>query len=897
MPALSERLRSLQTGRFSIALLLLGTILALGSLVVQRGATAAGSGPVPGIAVHRYGTTYPSASGYDRYSYVTVGVGDAAAAGALPTKSLVYMSGTTVQTGWNTGVSYQEALANNWLLKDANGQYVMNVGYNGYVGDIGNPAYQQRFLDNVAAFLSKNGNEGVFIDDVLMTPEAMTQGHWPAKYPTQQAWADATVSFMAKVGPGLKARGFYVEANAGSYVPGNPGNTDGSLAASWMRRLAPYVNGLMCEYWVQLSSDTSKLRPSGTSSWTQYWDGWADLVNVTQNAGADFFGLLEGSSSSVNTMRYGKASFLLEWNGSGGAFVYHMDADPWNPEWTMDIGQPSGGKYQVGAGWRREYTNGTVILNPSPSASQTFSLGGTYKRADGTAVTSVTLQPTTALILSKDSTSTTPPPAAPAPAPAPTSPPPPTTTTSSAYLSDLSWTSATNGWGPVEKDRASGENASGDGGTLTLNGTTYAKGLGVHAASDVRFNLGGNCSKFTANVGVDDEVGANGSVGFQVYADSSKVFDSGVMTGASATKPVDVSVAGASELRLIVGNGGDNINYDHGDWAAARIECGSSTTTPPPTSPPPPAAPVNSSVPTISGTAQAGLSLSASTGSWSNSPTGYGYQWRRCDTAGASCTSVAGATGAQYGLSTTDVGSTLRIVVTATNAGGSASATSSPSSVVAPAPTAPQPPSGAPPANIALPVISGTAEEGKALSASTGTWINAPTGYSFQWRRCDSSGGSCASIGGATATQYTLGSLDVGRTLRVLVTALNGAGQSTATSAASAFVAPKPAPPPPPVNVTPPDLSGPTSMGKRLRTSDGTWTNTPTRMTYQWKRCTSSSTCETIAGATDSTYALNPGDVGYRIVAVVTAWNAGGSCAAASVLSTSVRVGQGAGTN
>src|SRR5688572_4943333 len=65
--------------------------------------------------------------------------------------------------------------------------------------------------------------------------------------------------------------------------------------------------------------------------------------------------------------------------------------------------------------------------------------------------------------------------------------------TATRYLSDREWTSASNGWGPVERDRSNGESAGGDGRTLALNGVTYAKGLGVHASSDVRFTLAGNC--------------------------------------------------------------------------------------------------------------------------------------------------------------------------------------------------------------------------------------------------------------------------------------------------------------------------------------------------------------------------------------------------------------------
>ena len=87
----------------------------------------------------------------------------------------------------------------------------------------------------------------------------------------------------------------------------------------------------------------------------------------------------------------------------------------------------------------------------------------------------------------------------------------------SPYLSDLSWTYADNGWGPVEKDMSNGERAAGDGHTITLNGVTYAKGLGTHAPADVRYYLGGACTTFTADVGIDDEVRPNGSVIFRVW--------------------------------------------------------------------------------------------------------------------------------------------------------------------------------------------------------------------------------------------------------------------------------------------------------------------------------------------------------------------------------------------
>jgi hypothetical protein len=110
---------------------------------------------------------------------------------------------------------------------------------------------------------------------------------------------------------------------------------------------------------------------------------------------------------------YGKASFLLAWNGKGGGFFWqskYASVDPWNQAWTTWIGTPSAARYQVGVGWRRNYTAGTVLVNPSPSAAQTFNLGASYTTPAGQTVTTVTLQPTTAMILTGSGTTTPPPP-------------------------------------------------------------------------------------------------------------------------------------------------------------------------------------------------------------------------------------------------------------------------------------------------------------------------------------------------------------------------------------------------------------------------------------------------------------------------------------------------------
>jgi len=138
------------------------------------------------------------------------------------------------------------------------------------------------------------------------------------------------------------------------------------------------------------------------------------------------------------------------------------------------------------------------------------------------------------------------------------------------YISDLTWTSATNGWGPVEKDMSNGEQASGDGHTISLHGVKYAKGIGCHAQSIITYNLAGKYSQFTSDIGIDDETGGYGSVIFQVWGDGTKLYDSGIMGAASATQHINTSVAGVHTLQLQV-NVGSTSNGDHADWAGAQL--------------------------------------------------------------------------------------------------------------------------------------------------------------------------------------------------------------------------------------------------------------------------------------------------------------------------------------
>ncbi|MGZ6687753.1 MAG: PIG-L family deacetylase [Solirubrobacteraceae bacterium] len=203
------------------------------------------------------------------------------------------------------------------------------------------------------------------------------------------------------------------------------------------------------------------------------------------------------------------------------------------------------------------------------------------------------------------------------------------------------------------------------------------------------------------------------------------------------------------------------------------------------------AKPAPLSWPTISGTGHAVGSMltpnlaTAADGTWANAPTGYAYQWVRCDPVGelASCSDIAGATGpGAYMLVNADAGSTLRIKVTASNGNGSTTIWSEPTDVITGG-------GGSPPVNTVAPAISGSTVSGQVLSVSNGTWTGSPApGFSYQWQRCDSAGANCVAIGGATSQTYTLVAADVGHTMRAVVTGSNSAGSSAATSAATGVV-------------------------------------------------------------------------------------------------------------
>jgi hypothetical protein len=187
------------------------------------------------------------------------------------------------------------------------------------------------------------------------------------------------------------------------------------------------------------------------------------------------------------------------------------------------------------------------------------------------------------------------------------------------------------------------------------------------------------------------------------------------------------------------------------------------------------AAPQSVVEPSISGAPLVGRTLTADKGQWTGGTLTFGYEWLRCNATGDSCAPISGATSTTYAVTSGDLGSTLRVRVTAKNADGQTDATSNQTSEVVP--------SGGQPANSAPPTIAGNATVGETLTAAAGSWVgDQPITFSYAWLQCDAAGNACNPIAGETQSTYKVARAVVGKTIRVKVTGTNSRGSAAAYS-------------------------------------------------------------------------------------------------------------------
>ena len=252
---------------------------------------------------------------------------------------------------------------------------------------------------------------------------------------------------------------------------------------------------------------------------------------------------------------------------------------------------------------------------------------------------------------------------------------------------------------------------------------------------------------------------------------------------ASASNCTPIPEATGQTYTLTAADVGSTIRVQE----TASNEAGAGTPVSSPAVGPVIALPANTTPPTISGTAGQGQALTVVNGSWTNNPTSFAHQWQRCDASASNCTPILEATGQTYTLTAADVGSTIRVQETASNAAGAGTPASSPA--LGPVTILMVPANTAPPSLS----VSGSAVQGQALTVVNGSWTNSPTSFAHQWQRCDASASNCTPILEATGQTYTLTAADVGSTIRVQETASNEAGAGTPAS--SPAVGPVIAPP------------------------------------------------------------------------------------------------------
>ena len=287
-------------------------------------------------------------------------------------------------------------------------------------------------------------------------------------------------------------------------------------------------------------------------------------------------------------------------------------------------------------------------------------------------------------------------------------------------------------------------------------------------------------------------------------------------------------------------------------------------------------------LPAIQGDPLVGEPITVSNGTWTASPeAAITFDWRRCTSIydAALCTSISGATVAEYTPVDADAGKYLRVVVTARNDYGTYAVTTVAKYVRA-FPTV-----------TVSPVVSGGARVGGTLSVTSGTWFAFPTPtYTYSWYRCATDGGAmetappeCEIISGATSATFTVTEAELLYYVRATVRASNLAGAMTATSATSPLIGFAP------VNVTAPSVAGSPVVGVASIASIGEWEGNPTPdLSYQWQKCPAFNDlprCAAIPGANALSYTPALADAGQFLRIKVTATNMSGTAVAYSAVS------------
>lgn len=297
------------------------------------------------------------------------------------------------------GIGYCEADENHpdWFLLDPSGR---RFEYSGYAGhwqmDVGNPAYQQAWADNVIASSTASGFDGIFMDNALFPCDAFHEGTCSPKYPTDEAFQDAYRSMLANTRADFTAAGLKTVANL----------SDARLYEGAWDTYTEHLDGGFDEWW--LTFDDGNLL-------SEYPEGWSrQVAEIATNEARGKITWVQPhfTPGTDQPFRYALASYLMATNNSAalaevGATDGYSDPTPWHPEYDWNLGTATGPYRAVATNvFRRDFTCGTAVVNANRtgSARVTVQLGGSYTDHNSNTVTSVALPGTSGSVLRRTCT-------------------------------------------------------------------------------------------------------------------------------------------------------------------------------------------------------------------------------------------------------------------------------------------------------------------------------------------------------------------------------------------------------------------------------------------------------------------------------------------------------------
>lgn len=291
-----------------------------------------------------------------------------------------------------------------WFLRDAAGQPLRFDDFPSlYAMDVSNPEFRALWTSNAIALVKAGGFQGSFLDDVMINLAHGMSGRIAGM--TDAQYADAMIGFMQQVGTSFRQEGLETSANTGA----DPWNA-GDVAKAEV--LAASLGNIHREFWIRWGAYCNE---PGTRFTDPVSDGnpalstMLDYQRRLQAKGATVsaadYGHDVATGDDQAAMRYGRASFLLAWDGrSGSSYLYRNcgAADPAAEHWTREMGNPTGAvATQVGGAYQRSFDRGLVLVNPQAGSAVTIKLPkGTYKDTSGATIRgSVTLSPRDAALL------------------------------------------------------------------------------------------------------------------------------------------------------------------------------------------------------------------------------------------------------------------------------------------------------------------------------------------------------------------------------------------------------------------------------------------------------------------------------------------------------------------